>query len=176
MSSGQVLDHIVVRFRNVFEDKGMEGAVVGLPNVMHFGVEGGVWLRQGTFQPFGKPKMVRFDIEVETPLLPVGLGEVEMEIGGPGRVRHETFRDGDVMRGRRWDGIRTSRGIGIRTRGNASGPTRLPRGRRVRSSLRGGAKGCRHQTDGRGISRHLRAQKKCQRGQRERTQREQGQV
>ncbi len=108
----------------MFKDKSVEGAVIGLPNIVHLGVESSVQLRQGTFELFSKSKLVSLDFELETPLLPVRFGEVKMEIGWPGGVGHEMLRDGNVT-SRGQDGIQTTGGIGIRTRG---GPTSRGRG------------------------------------------------
>jgi hypothetical protein len=85
----------------MFEDKSTEGAVIGLPNVMCLRVESGVWLRQSTFEPLSKSKLVSLDFELEALLLPVRLSKVKMEIGQLGHVRHKMLGDGDVTSGGR---------------------------------------------------------------------------
>jgi hypothetical protein len=49
---------IVVHLGNVHADKTMKGAVVHLPDVMSFGLEGGVGLGESPFQPFNESKTV----------------------------------------------------------------------------------------------------------------------
>jgi hypothetical protein len=50
----EVGNSIVIQFRDSFEDKSMEGAIISLPNVVHLRVENGIRLRQGAFEPLGK--------------------------------------------------------------------------------------------------------------------------
>ena len=134
--SGKVGDHIIVCLRNVPIDEPTKGAVIGLPDIMCFRMEGGVWLRESPFQPFHKSKAIALHLELETPLFPVQFREVKMEIGGPGGIGHETFGNGDVTGGR-GIGMQTHRCVGIRnSRGPSSGGRQLlgnsrglPRGR-----------------------------------------------
>ena len=97
--SRKVGDGIVVGLGNAHTDKATKGAVVRLPDVVCFGVQGGVGLGQSTFQPFGESKAIALHLELEAPLLPIGLREVKAEIGGPSWIRHETFADHDVTSG-----------------------------------------------------------------------------
>ena len=47
--SGKVGDRIIVHLRNAPVDEPTKGAVVGLPDIMCFGMEGGIRLRESPF-------------------------------------------------------------------------------------------------------------------------------
>jgi hypothetical protein len=101
MRSGEMGDGVIVCFRDASIDKTTKGAIVCLPDVVRLGVESGIWLRQRAFQPFHESKAITLYFEPEAPFLPVRFREVETEIGGPGRIGHETLGDCDVIGGGR---------------------------------------------------------------------------
>jgi hypothetical protein len=54
VGGGEIGNHIIVQFRDTLENESAEGAVIRLPYVVHLGVENGIWLRQGAFEPLQK--------------------------------------------------------------------------------------------------------------------------
>ena len=74
---------IIVCLRNVSENESTKGAIVCLPDVMHFGVESGIRLGECPFQPFSEPKAIALDLQLEAPFLPIQFGKVKTEIGRP---------------------------------------------------------------------------------------------
>ena len=151
-------DHIVVHLQNAPVDEAAKGAVIGLPDIMCLGMEDGVQLRQSPFQPPCETKAITLHLEMETPLLPVRLQEVEAEIGRPGGIGHELLRNGDATSGR-GIGMQTQRCVGIRKNGGPysrggqllgipsglpRGHSGLPRGHGRGRRLCGGASGGRY--------------------------------
>jgi hypothetical protein len=96
-------------------------------------------------------EVIRLDLELEAPFLPVGFGEVEVKISQQGSVRHEALGGNDVT-SRQGVGIKTRRVGGIQTSGGPiswgsgllEGPSHLPRRNR---EFQRGASRCWGQTD-----------------------------
>jgi len=134
-----VANGAVIRLRDAHEDEATEGAVIGLPNFVRFGMENRVRTGKCALEPPSETQVISLAVELEAPFLPVGFGKIEAEISRPGVVRHKTFSDGYVT-GRGGDGIQTSSGGGIQTRwgppsgGSGSSGTR----HRLRSSRQNG--------------------------------------
>ena len=95
---------IVICLGNASGDESAKGAIVRLPDFVHFGVKSGVRLRKRPFQPSSEPKAIALDFQLEAPFLPVRLRKIKTEIGGLGWIGHVTLRDGDVT---------SRRGIGM---------------------------------------------------------------
>jgi hypothetical protein len=71
VGGGEMGNYIIVHLRNASENESTKGVIICFLDVMCFGVENGIRLRECPFQPFSESKAITLNLQLEAPFLPI---------------------------------------------------------------------------------------------------------
>ena len=96
----------------MLEHEGLQQSVIGPPGAVAFGICGDVRLRKRAVKPISEAMAIGDQHHLKAPFFPVGLGVIEGQICGPGRLRYELYGRERVAGPKRGNG-RQLRSLGV---------------------------------------------------------------